>query len=235
MIFAANFKMNHTRSSTVSYLKELKGLLATLDIQDSKIFIFPPATALIEDRELLIGAQNAFFAQNGAYTGEIGLEQLREFNINTLLIGHSERREILKESQEFIAKKYQFFSKHNFNIIYCIGEPLEVRKKGKEALEEFLLKEFEGIDLEYKNLIVAYEPIWAIGTGVSAKIEDIKEVADILKKYFDAPLLYGGSVKSSNIKDIMKIDKIDGVLVGSASLKADEFFKIIKGGIEVKR
>ncbi len=230
MKFYANFKTNHTRASTSEYIKILNQELK--DIDSKEIFIFPPATALQESSgKVVIGAQNAYFANSGAYTGELGLEQLQEFKIDTILIGHSERREIFKESQDFIAKKFNFFAENNFNIVYCIGEPLNIREQGQEALFEYLFSQFEGIDVNYKNLTIAYEPIWAIGTGVSATVEDIKLVHNKLKEQFKVDLLYGGSVKVDSIEDIAKIDSVDGVLVGSASLNAKEFAKLIKKGL----
>ncbi len=232
MIFAANFKTYHTRYSTKVYMEELNNYLE--GIRCEPIYLFPPATALQEGfGKVVVGAQNAYPIENGAVTGEIGLMQLNEFNIKTILIGHSERRTLLKENQEFIAKKFNFFKEHGFKIIYCIGEPLEVREQGLEKLFEYLFSQFEGIDVCYENLIVAYEPIWAIGTGVSAKVEDIKQVHDGLKKEFNVPLLYGGSVKVENIEAISAIDSVDGVLVGSASLEAKNFATLIKKGLGV--
>ncbi len=230
MRFVANFKMNHTRASTQAYIQELNVQLEGVD--SGNVLLFPPATALCNaSGKIDIGAQNAYFEINGAFTGEIGLEQLEEFDIKKILIGHSERREILGESQEFIAKKFEFFKANGFEIIYCIGEPLSVRKQGEEALFEYLFSEFDGIDTSYDNFTIAYEPIWAIGTGVSATIEDIKLVHNRLKAQFNKELLYGGSVKVDNIADIAKIDSVDGVLVGSASLKADGFAELIKKGL----
>ena len=232
MRFVANFKTNHTRNSTRIYLEELNNELE--NIRTSNILVFPPQTALQEGfGKVDIGAQNAYPTRNGAFTGEIGLEQLEEFKIDKILIGHSERREILKESQEFIAKKFEFFKENNFEIIYCIGEPLNIREKGKEALFNYLFSQFDGIDTNYSKLTIAYEPIWAIGTGVSAKKEDIKEVHDRLKEKYNLPLLYGGSVKVENIEEIASINSVDGVLVGSASLKPDIFAKLIKKGLGV--
>jgi len=232
MRFVGNFKTNHTRASTAKYIEDLNSELKGINC--SNILIFPPATALqTGSGKIEIGAQNAYFTRNGAFTGEIGLEQLEEFNIDKILIGHSERREILGESQEFIAKKFEFFKEQGFEIIYCIGEPLKVREDGKNALFNYLFSQFEGIDVEYSKLTIAYEPIWAIGTGISATVEDIKEVHNKLKEKLNKPLLYGGSVKESNIEDIAKIDSVDGVLVGSASLKANEFAKLIKKGLGV--
>lgn len=227
MIFAANFKCNHTRSSTQSYISTLSELIKS--DTSHECFVFPPATALLASTpNVTIGVQNAYTAQNGAYTGEIGLEQLDEFGIKTILIGHSERREILGESQEIVAKKFQYFTENGFKIIYCIGEPLEIREAGFDSVMEYLTEQFIGIDINYPNLIVAYEPIWAIGTGRSATIDEITITHKALKSIVSVPLLYGGSVNLSNIKEISSIDEVDGVLVGSASLDANNFNLLIQ-------
>ncbi|MCD6213153.1 MAG: triose-phosphate isomerase [Sulfurovum sp.] len=224
MIYAANFKTNHTRATTKAYIEALKEKLLTKKPED-KVYIFPPATALDSYAgDFTIGTQNAYPTQNGAYTGEIGVEQLTEFGIKTILIGHSERREHLSESQEKVAEKFTFFKEQGFEIIYCIGEPLEIREQGIEAVMQYLLAQFDGIDITYDNLIVAYEPIWAIGTGRSATVEEISSTHRALKKAINnKPLLYGGSAKPANIKEISSIDGVDGVLVGSASLDAGNF------------
>ncbi|MCB4778293.1 MAG: triose-phosphate isomerase [Sulfurovum sp.] len=227
MIFAANFKTYHTRQSTQNYLQTLALKLANKKVED-RIFIFPPTTALDKyEGDFTIGVQNAYPTRNGAFTGEIGLEQLEEFDIRTILIGHSERREYMLENQKRVAEKYHFFMEQGFEIIYCIGEPLEVRELGEEAVTKYLLAQFEGIDLSYKKTIVAYEPIWAIGTGRSATTEEIASTHAILKTNMNRPLLYGGSVKPSNIKEIIALEGVDGVLVGSASLDTKSFSEII--------
>jgi len=227
MIFAANFKMNHTRAKTKTYLDTLKQKLA-LKRSEDRVFVFPPATALdCYEGDFTIGTQNAYMAQNGAYTGEIGLEQLEEFGIDTILIGHSERRDILGEDQVLIAEKFAYFKAHHFEVVYCIGEALEVREAGNEAVLSHLLSQFEGIDLAYERLIIAYEPIWAIGTGRSATSEEIASTHRALKQHLNRPLLYGGSVKPANIKEITAIEGVDGVLVGSASLDVESFSEMI--------
>lgn len=227
MIYAANFKTNHTRKTTKDYIKKLQEKIATKKTEDS-VYIFPPSTALDRfEGDFTVGTQNAYPAQNGAYTGEIGVEQLEEFAIKTILIGHSERREHLGESQEKVAEKFTFFKEQGFEIIYCIGEPLEIREKGIEAVMQYLLAQFDGIDITYDNLIIAYEPIWAIGTGRSATVEEISTTHRALKKTVDKPLLYGGSAKPANIKEIISIAGVDGVLVGSASLDADSFSEMV--------
>ena len=227
MIYAANFKTNHTRKSTELYIHDLNEKLRAKNPKD-RIYIFPPSTALDSYKgDLTIGTQNAYPTQNGAYTGEIGVEQLDEFAIKTILIGHSERREHLGESQEKVAEKFSFFKEQGFEIIYCIGEPLEIREKGIEAVMQYLLAQFDGIDITYDDLIIAYEPIWAIGTGRSATVEEISTTHRALKKTIDKPLLYGGSAKPANIKEIISIAGVDGVLVGSASLDAGSFSQMV--------
>ncbi|NPA60728.1 MAG: triose-phosphate isomerase [Epsilonproteobacteria bacterium] len=227
MIYAANFKMNQTRQSTREYLMKLQLHHHKRKLGD-RVIVFPSITAIDNyDVDFTIGVQNAYPDIKGAFTGEIGLEQLEEFDIKTILIGHSERREILNESQEFISRKFNFFKEQGFEIIYCIGEPLNVREEGESAVLDYLISQFDGIDLDYSKLIVAYEPVWAIGTGRSASIEEITNIHNRLKERIDRPILYGGSVKPSNIADIASIPSVDGVLVGSASLKVDSFLDIL--------
>jgi len=228
MIYAANFKTNHTRASTKEYISELSEKTRAKKPED-KVYIFPPSSALdAYEGDFTIGTQNAYPAHNGAYTGEIGVEQLDEFGIKTILIGHSERREHMGESQEKVAAKFAFFQEQGFEIIYCLGEPLNIREKGFESVMQYLLAQFDGIDISYDNLIVAYEPIWAIGTGRSATVEEISTTHRALKKAInDKPLLYGGSAKPANIKEIVSIAGVDGVLVGSASLDAGSFSQMV--------
>jgi triosephosphate isomerase len=165
MILAANFKANKTRQETQAYMAVVESFVSVNEIEDT-IIVFPPFTALEHtSRNVLIGVQNGYPVQNGAFTGEIALEQLEEFGIKTILIGHSERRHVLGETQEQIAAKYRFFADQEFAIVYCVGEPLSVRQQGEEALLSYIDAQFEGIDLGYPDLIVAYEPVWAIGTG----------------------------------------------------------------------
>jgi triosephosphate isomerase len=227
MIVAANFKTNKTRKETLEYLKKLD----EADFGDVKVAVFPPASALFEKSYL--GVQNAYPTISGAFTGEIGLEQIQEFGIEKILIGHSERRHILKESQKFIVEKFNFFKERGFEIYYCIGESLEIRQKGLDEVVEYLKTQFVGIDLDYEKLIIAYEPVWAIGTGVSASIDEIKETHQEIRKLTNKPILYGGSVKPDNVKEIVSIPNVDGVLVGSASLKVENFIKMIEIAKEV--
>ena len=197
-IIASNFKTNHTRKSTASFINEVDTFVKENSI-NNEILVFPPSTALDSfdiSSNIKIGAQNAYSVEKGSFTGEIGTSQLDEFGIKTILIGHSERRHILNESQSEIAKKYSFYKELGYTIVYCIGEPLEVKQSGLEKTLEYIYEQFEGIDTNYENLILAYEPVWAIGTGVTATNDDIKNVHSAIKEKINKPLLYGGSVKS---------------------------------------
>ena len=222
-IYAANLKCNHTRVSFNQYAKILNSSL-----KDENVIIFPPFTAFNDFSlaKFKIGAQNFYPCESGAFTGEIGKAMLDEFDIKDVLIGHSERREILKESEEFLRAKFDFAAKNGWNVIYCIGENLSTNESG--ATKEFLSRQLENIDLNYKNLVIAYEPIWAIGTGRSAGIEQIDEVLSFLKTKANVPLLYGGSVNAANIADIAGIKSCDGVLVGTASWDANNFLNLIR-------
>ena len=222
MKFLANLKCNHTRASFREYAKILDENLSAND----DVSVFAPASAFDEKRHIFrLGAQNFYPCESGAFTGEIGKAMLDEFEIKDVLIGHSERREILKESEEFLRAKFDFAVKNGWNVIYCIGENLSTNESG--ATKEFLSRQLENIDLGYKNLVIAYEPIWAIGTGKSASIEQIDEVLSFLKTKANVPLLYGGSVNAANIVDIASIKSCDGVLVGTASWDANNFLELI--------
>lgn len=233
MIICANFKANKTRQETRAYMAVVESFVSTNDIADT-VMVFPPFTALEHiPRNILIGVQNAYPAQNGAFTGEITLEQLEEFGVKTILIGHSERRHVIGETQEQIAAKFRFFAEQGFAIVYCVGEPLEIREAGREVMMAYIEAQFDGIDLNYPDLVVAYEPVWAIGTGLTPSLEDIGDLHDALRQKTVAPLLYGGSVKVDNAAQIMQIENVDGVLVGSASLSASDFCEMIAQAAEL--
>lgn len=228
-IIASNFKTNHTRSSTKEFIEDINLYIKTNNCK-SDIYVFPTATSLDKfdvQENLTIGVQNAYPVEKGSFTGEIGTNQIEEFGIDTILIGHSERRHILGESQSEIAKKYQFFKEKGYKIIYCIGEPLEVKQSGLDETLTYIWEQLEGIDVTYDNLILAYEPVWAIGTGVTATIEDIQNVHNAIKEKIEKPLLYGGSVKVENISEILDVPNVDGALIGTASWIAEDFKTII--------
>ena len=227
MIIAANFKTNLTRLETGEYLAELEEFLSQNETNHS-VLVFPATSSLIPHKgKAKVGAQNAYPTQSGAFTGEIGLVHLEEFEIETILIGHSERRHILGESQITVAKKFDFFKEKRFDIVYCVGEPLKVKEQGIEATLEYIDVQLEGIDTQYEKLVVAYEPVWAIGTGLTPTAEEIAAIHAKIKEKVNAPLLYGGSVKVANAHEILSIDNVDGVLVGSGALKVEDFTQMI--------
>lgn len=233
MILCANFKANKTRQETQAYMAVVESFVSVNEIEDT-IIVFPPFTALEHiTRNVLIGVQNAYPVQNGAFTGEIALEQLEEFGIKTILIGHSERRHILGETQAQVVAKFRFFAEQGFAIVYCVGEPLNVRKQGEDVLMDYIDAQCEGIDMSYPDLILAYEPVWAIGTGLTPTNKQIEAVHGALRLKTTAPLLYGGSVKVDNAGEIMKLQNVDGVLVGSASLSAHDFCEMIAQAAEL--
>lgn len=233
MIICANFKANKTRQETRAYMAVVESFVSANDISDT-VIVFPPFTALDHDpRNVLIGVQNGYPVKNGAFTGEIALEQLEEFGIKTILIGHSERRHVIGETQEQIAAKFQFFAEQGFVIVYCVGEPLEMREAGEDVMMTYIERQFEGIDLAYPDLIVAYEPVWAIGTGLTPSNGDIESLHAALRAKTSAPLLYGGSVKVENAGEIMGLENVDGVLVGSAALSANDFCDMIAQAAEL--
>ena len=237
MIIASNFKTNFTRVQTDDFVVAIQDFMRSTK-STQQVRIFPPATALDifdEVSSLHVGAQNFYPTQNGSYTGEIGFDQLEEFGIDCVLIGHSERRHILKESQTLVAQKFDFAKAKSVEIIYCVGEPKEIRALGIDAVMAYIWEQFEGIDISYGRLVIAYEPVWAIGTGLTASDDDIEEVLTRLDEKLSAPLLYGGSVKVDNIKAILNIDKCDGVLVGTASWSVEAFSQMIQAADELEK
>ncbi|WP_173380413.1 triose-phosphate isomerase [Helicobacter heilmannii] len=194
------------------------------------VTLFPPLSTLgaCKSAGVQVGAQNAYPALEGAFTGEITLHALQELGIHSILIGHSERR-LLGEEPRFCLEKFAFFKKQGFQIVFCIGEPLATRDLGQEAVLDHLLKQLEGLDLSYPKLIVAYEPIWAIGTGVSAQTSDIASTIGGLKACLKprVKIVYGGSVQASNADSILSLPEVDGVLIGKACLDLQALLDII--------
>ena len=228
MIIAANLKTNLTRKQTTTYVNELESYVATHKI-NQEVLVFPAISSLNSHTgQVVIGAQNAYGTKNGAYTGEIGEDHLEEFGVKTILIGHSERRHILGEKQGELVKKFNYYKNLGFRIVYCVGEPLEKRKASKNEMMQYISTQYEGIDTSYEKLIIAYEPVWAIGTGLTPSLEDIKTMHTDLKEKSPAPLLYGGSVKITNAKEILQLQNVDGILVGSASLNVEHFSQMIQ-------
>ena len=221
MRFLANLKCNHTRASFKEYARILDANLSSND----DVTVFPPFSALdLAAHKFKLGAQNFYPCESGAHTGEIGKAMLDEFGVKSVLIGHSERRE-LGEGEELLRAKFDFAAKAGWQIVYCIGENLSVNEAG--GTKEFLAEQLKNIDLGYERLLIAYEPIWAIGTGKSASAEQIEEILNFICEQTSAPLLYGGSVNAANIGGIARIKNCDGVLVGTASWDAPGFLELI--------
>lgn len=247
---AANWKMFKTTQEARGTAKQLESQIYNKLPLDREVVLFPPFTALpavaeslSRDSGIELGGQNFYPASEGAYTGEISPGMLLDLNCTYALVGHSERRHVIGESREFIAQKVNFGAESGLKIILCIGETLEQRKEGK--LQEILKIQIDSAlqDLSVGNISskiqIAYEPVWAIGTGEVAGPAEIREahntVRTLLKDCFaeDAQgirILYGGSVKPENTSEIMGIDNVDGVLVGGASLHADKFGQIALAG-----
>ncbi len=179
------------------------------------------------------GAQDVFWEEKGPYTSEVGPLMLKKLGTKYVIVGHSERRKWLHETDAMINKKIKLALKDRLKIILCVGEPLTVRKRGGAFAEKFiknqLKKDLAGVPRAKtaKEVIVAYEPIWAIGTGRSDSPNDAKLVAQFIKKHTGSRVLYGGSVNGKNVGDFVQLREIDGALIGGASLKADEFEKMI--------
>ena len=243
-IIAGNWKMNNNISQTTEFFSEL--LKNTFADKENEIIIFPPFTSLAaacektENSPIAVGAQNFYCESKGAFTGEISPEMLREIGTEYVLAGHSERRNVFGEDNNLINRKINFALEKGLKTILCVGELLEEREAGKaeETVKMQLEKNLANISKEkLSSVVIAYEPVWAIGTGKTATGDEagrmIKFIRDTIEEMYGKNeadrirILYGGSVKPENINDIMGRTEIDGVLVGGASLKADSFIKLI--------
>lgn len=243
-IIAANWKMNETRAQGEALARSVAEGIASLP-DDRKVVIFPPATAL----DIVTGAsmgrfetgiQNFYPAENGAFTGEISPAMVHDCGGQWALCGHSERRHIFNEPDELISRKVNFALAHDLKVMLCVGETLEERESGhlNAVLMHQLTSALSGQSSEtaVSSIAIAYEPVWAIGTGKTAGPAEIKEAHELirgdLRTMFasactELPILYGGSVKPSNAHEILGLDNVDGVLVGGASLEAKSFLAII--------
>ncbi len=242
-VIAGNWKMNKSPKDVEEFMERFPGLVS--DTENEVILCVPfidlcKAVKLSKGTNVKIGAQNMHFKDSGAYTGEISPKMLNDLNVEYVIIGHSERREYFNETDETVNLKIKAALTHDLKPIVCVGETLEQREAG--ITKEFVtgqvrnaLKEIT--EDELKKIIIAYEPIWAIGTGKTASKEDANEVCKWIREelralYGDVAdeiiIQYGGSVKSSNAKDLFDKSDIDGGLVGGASLEPEEFSKIVK-------
>lgn len=241
---AGNWKMNTTVDEAVAKVKELKSLVA--DAEGVDVAICAPAVNLyamkeaVKDTNIELGAQNMYWRENGAYTGELAPAMVKAVGCKYVIVGHSERREIFGENDELLNLKLKAAIDNDLTPILCIGETLEERESGVlfEKIKFQLVAGLSGLQAEsVKNMVLAYEPIWAIGTGKTATPEQaeeiIKFIRDTIASMYDEDtaqgirIQYGGSVKPANVKEIMAQPNIDGALVGGASLEADSFSKIV--------
>lgn len=237
-----NWKMNgsHQEISTL-----LQAIQEHLPASKAQSVVFPPSIFIPFVRELLAnspiawGAQNVYPQDAGAYTGEISAPMLKEFACKYILVGHSERRRLLNESEKFVAEKFHHVKDHDMIPVLCVGETQEERSRGltEEILSQQLLAITEIGTQVFQRCIIAYEPVWAIGTGLTASPEQVQEAHKFIRSLvagFDndaaksLPILYGGSVSEKNASSLFAMPDIDGGLVGGASLKAQQFVEIVK-------
>ena len=251
VIIAGNWKMNKTVSEAMELVNGLKRELA--NIENIDIVVVPPYTALSEISDMLVnsnielGAQDVYWETKGAFTGEVSPVMLKDLGVKYVVIGHSERRMYFGETNETVNKKVKSALKEGLVPIMCVGERLEERETGKtfDVVRNHVEGGLSGISKEdVLKLVIAYEPVWAIGTGKTATPEQAEEVhkyirEDILSKIYDKTVAlnlriqYGGSVKPDNIEDLIKKPDIDGALVGGASLKVEQFVPIVKESAKV--
>ena len=248
LIFAGNWKMNKTVAEALDLVRGLKIELA--NIKEADIVVCPPLTALSEvskailDSNIRLGAQDMSPNNVGAFTGEIAAVMLKEFSVRYVILGHSERRQYQKESDELIAKKAAASHAASLKPIVCVGETLSERDGGKtqQVLETQIRGSLAGLNKDQMTeTIIAYEPVWAIGTGKTATSDQAEEahrfIRQLLGQVFDETVArkvriqYGGSVKPSNARELMSQPDVDGALVGGASLESRSFADIIKNSI----
>jgi len=244
-LMAGNWKMHKSVGEAIALVQALKESLA--DVTEREILVCPPFTALypvaeaLKGSDIQLGAQNIYPQEEGAYTGEVSPTMLLDLGCRYVILGHSERRQHFKETDEFINRKVHLALEHGLRPILCVGETLEQREAGQEvAMVTKQVKEcLAGVTgQEMKEVVIAYEPVWAIGTGRTATPEQAQTmhltIRDILKGLYGQEtaeatrIIYGGSVKPDNVDDLMREPDIDGALVGGASLKAESFTRIVR-------
>jgi triosephosphate isomerase len=242
---AGNWKMNKTVEEALDLVRELKASLS--GVKAVEVAVAPPFTALyaihkeLEGSPIHLAAQNLYWEEKGAFTGEISPLMLKEIGCHYVILGHSERRQFFGETDETVNRRVKAALVQGLKVIFCIGEMLKEREEGKtfSVIERQVDGGLKGLsDQEMKNMVVAYEPVWAIGTGKTATPEQAEEVHRFirgkLEKLYsrevseEIRIQYGGSVTPENIKGLMNQPNIDGALVGGASLKADSFSKIVR-------
>ncbi len=245
IFIAGNWKMHKTSKEAEALVKAIIPASHNADGK-KKVMIAPPFTALyvvntvIKGTNLMLGAQNMGPEEKGAHTGEISIGMLMDVGVSVVILGHSERRHVYQENDELINRKVKLALKHKMEIILCVGETLDERESGatNKVVEEQLKRGLNGVSEEQLSKVtIAYEPVWAIGTGKTATPQDADDthsfIRDFLSSLYSSALAdelviqYGGSVKPHNAGELMNMSNIDGVLVGGASLIAEDFIKII--------
>ncbi len=245
LMIAGNWKMHKTNSEALQLANQIK--IKTTSVQHTEIVICPPFTALsavgevIKESRVALGAQNMFWEAQGAFTGEISASMLKSCGVKHVIIGHSERRQYFGETDQTVNKRLKAVLENGLHAIVCVGETLEERESDRvmEVISRQVSGAFTGVSAEAAGrIVIAYEPVWAIGTGKTATPEQAQEVhaairAMIEKSYGaavaeDMRILYGGSVKPANAEALLKQADIDGALVGGACLQADTFIPIIQ-------
>jgi len=252
-IIAGNWKMYKTVNQAIELANGLKREFFAIDPDDMDIVICPVYTVLSEvseviaDSNIKLGAQDLYWQDEGAFTGEISAPMLKDVGADYVIIGHSERRQYFAETNETVNKKIKAALLHNLTPIVCVGESLAEREAHKTmaVLQAHVTGGFTGLSAEdAARIVIAYEPVWAIGTGKTATAAQAQEaqkyIRDLLVTLYNKDIAngiriqYGGSVKPENIEEIMMQSDVDGALVGGASLKVDSFSEIIKRGLKVK-
>lgn len=248
-IVAGNWKMNKTLEEANILASEVIGMVGDEVKGQVKVVFCVPFPYLVPVKNLLggntriaIGAQNCSEHESGAYTGEVSAPMLKSMNIPYVILGHSERRQYFGEDGKVLAKKVDIALKHGLTPIYCCGEPLEVREaNGHESLVKKQVEEslFHLDATAIRNVVIAYEPVWAIGTGKTASSQQAQDMHAVIRRHLASKygqstadsisILYGGSVNAGNAKELFACPDVDGGLVGGASLKSREFTEVIKG------
>lgn len=249
-IVAGNWKMHKTLEESQALITEIRGLLRDEYRGNAKVVICPPFIALPSAQRLLegtvieTGAQNCHYEDQGAFTGEVSVPMIKSVGAAYVIIGHSERRQYFKETNDLLAKKVKTAIRQGLTVIYCVGETLEERenKTFYKVIENQIAEGLFHLDRkEFTQVVIAYEPVWAIGTGVVATPEQAQEMHSFIRKivannYTDeiannTSILYGGSVKPDNAKTLFSQPDIDGGLIGGAALKARDFVEIVKASL----
>ena len=247
-IIAGNWKMFKTRDEALGFMMQVNGRVPEQEVVETVIcapFTLLRCLVKRQGENLRIGAQNMHFEEQGAFTGEIAPNMLTSLGVEYVIIGHSERRAMFNETDETVNKKLHAAFKHGLTPILCCGEYLEERESGKteEVIEGQITKDLAGLTEEQvKELVIAYEPIWAIGTGRTATSAVANETCGFIRKlvaklYNEETaeairIQYGGSVKTSNIDELMSMPNIDGALIGGASLKAEDFITLVNAALK---